>query len=433
MNTPLTRRSFSKLLLAGGTAAWWTGAPSRTLAAATPALPSPTGRPDEAFWQSVRAQFSLRSGLSPMNAANLCPAPRIVTQVVLDHTQSIEADPSFENRAALGTPAETTRALLAAYVRATPEEIVLTRNTSEANNLVSLGLALKPEDEVILFADNHPSNHAAWRDRAKRYGFTVVELPVPNPHPGPEAYLAAVRAALTPRTRVLAFGHLTSSVGDLFPAQELCALARERGVLTLVDGAQTFGLLDIDLGRMQPDFYTGSAHKWPCGPKEVGFLFVRRDAQERLWPGTISAGAGKIGLSRTHEAFGQRDEAALAAFGTALTFLTSIGPANIEARSRSLTQTLLSRLATLPRVRVWTHPDPARSVAVVSFQPGDLPPRALATALYREHGIACTARTGADRGGLRISPHFYNQPAEIDRLVSALEVYLARGLPTGLG
>ena len=168
---------------------------------------------------------------------------------------------------------EETRRLVASFLRVTPEQIVLTRNTSEANNMVSNGLDLKAGDEVIVFADNHPSNNDAWTQKAKRFGYAVTTIGQPNPHPGQEYYLDAVRKAITSRTRLLAFTHHTSTVGDVLPARELCLMARERGVMTLVDGACTLGMLDLDLTDIQPDFYTGSSHKWPCGPKEVGVLF----------------------------------------------------------------------------------------------------------------------------------------------------------------
>ena len=105
---------------------------------------------------------------------------------------------------------------------------------------------------MIVFHDNHPSNLTAWNEKAKRFGFTVIEIPQLNPHPGMEYYINAYKKAITPKTKILTFTHLSSSVGDLFPAKELCALARERGVMSLVDGAQSFGLLDVNLAEINP-------------------------------------------------------------------------------------------------------------------------------------------------------------------------------------
>lgn len=201
-----------------------------------------------------------------------------------------------------------------------PEEVVITRNTSEANNFVSSGVTLGPSDEIVLHSDNHPSNFVAWREKAKRFGFRITVVPQVSPHPGADYYMEVFRKALTPRTKLLSFTHVTNSVGDMLPARELCAMARERGILTLVDGAQSFGVLAVNMAEMQPDFYTGSAHKWPCGPKETGLLYIRRDSYDRLTPSVASLYPGRVGASRTLEAMGQRDEPALAALAEALRF-----------------------------------------------------------------------------------------------------------------
>ena len=163
---------------------------------------------------------------------------------------------------------------------------------------------------------------------------------MPNPHPGFDHYVDVFTKAITPKTKLIAFTHLTSTVGDLFPAKELCRVARERGILSLVDGAQTFGLLDLDLRDMQPDFYSGSAHKWPCGPKENGVLYINKSAQPKIWASIFSAYPGRVGVSRTFEGFGQRDEPAMIAFGEALTFQTKIGRAQIEKRIESVQHAL---------------------------------------------------------------------------------------------
>jgi isopenicillin-N epimerase len=385
-------------------------------------------RPDEKFWLSVRQQFLMPPALGVLNAANLCPSPAPVLEAMYRSTKDIDADPSFDNRQKMSAGKEETRRLVAAFLRVTPEEIVLTRNTSEANNMVSSGLDLKPGDEVIVFADNHPSNNAAWTQKAARFGYAVMTISQPNPHPGAEYYLDAVRKAITPRTRVLAFTHHTSTVGDVLPAAELCRIARERDVMTLIDGACTFGMADVDLSAIQPDFYTGSSHKWPCGPKEVGVLYINARVHERLHPTIISAYPGAVGIARTMEAMGQRDEPAIIGFGEALTFQSKIGRTAIEARSRSLGQALIAGLRRIDGVKLWTHPDPSRSGAVVSFQPGSLDVTKLSAALYRNERIGCATRGGADRPGIRFSPHIYNTMAEVDRSVGAIAKYMRQGV-----
>jgi isopenicillin-N epimerase len=428
MAQSVSRRDFARLFAVGGSAALFADPVwAREYGQASGPAPA-IGGTGEAFWKSVRAQFVMPPDLGVLNAANLCPASRPVLEALRRETDSVDKDPSAQNRARLSGEKENLRKALAAFLRVTPEEIVITRNTSEANNMVSSGLDLKAGDEVIVFQDNHPSNLTAWNEKAKRFGYTVITIPQKNPHPGMEYYLDAYKKAITPRTKLLSFTHLSSSVGDLFPARELCTLAREHNVLSLVDGAQSFGLLDVNLADISPDFYTGSAHKWPCGARECGVLYINTRAHQQIWPSIYSAYPGAVGISRTFESFGQRDEATMIAFRNALEFQTQVGRDAIEKRSRALTQQLIAGLSKLPEVRIWTSPNPALNAAVVSFQAGSLNSGKLGQLLYEKDKIGTAGRGSGDRGGLRASPHFYNMPEEIDRLVSAVGRYLKTGV-----
>ncbi len=426
MGARLSRRDAVRLLGASGPALLL-ARPAAAVAKAAPLPPAPAA-PDEPFWSSVREQFLMPPELAIMNAANLCPASAPVLDALDQATHELDRQPSPAYREEMHEAKEVTRRTLAEFLRVTPEEIVITRNTSESNNLVSSGLQLAPGDDVVIFSDSHPSNEAAWKEKARRFGYAVNVVEAVSPHPGAEYYVEAFRKAITRRTKVVAFSHLTNTVGDLLPARELCVLARERGILTLVDGAQSFGLLDVNLREMDPDFYTGSAHKWPCGPKEAGVLFINRRSQDRLWPSVYSVYAGAVGASKTLETFGQRDEPAIRAFGEALQLQTRVGRAAIERRAQELAQALMAGLRGLDGVTLWTHPDPARSSAVVSFRPGRLDPDKLTLALYERDRIICAKRPGADRGGIRLSPHFYNSHAEVERALGAVKRYLATGV-----
>src|SRR5205823_4496782 len=147
----------------------------------------------------------------------------------------------------------------------------------------------------------------------------------PPAHPGTAAYVDIFAKAFTPKTKVLAVTYVSSNSGDLLPVAELCKLARDRGVLSLVDGAQAYGVLDVNLSEIQPDFFTGSTHKWLCGPKEKGVLFVSKAVQDRLAPSIYGVYGGAVGLSRTFEGEGQRDDASMAAVADALKFQAGIG------------------------------------------------------------------------------------------------------------
>ncbi len=428
MAATVSRRNFAKLFAVGGSAALLSDPIfAREMASVGDILPAGPSA-GEPFWKSVREQFVMPPDLAVMNAANLCPASRPAAEALTRESKSVDSDPSPANRARLMPEKEATRVALAEFLRVTPDEIIITRNTSESNNMVSNGLDLKAGDEVLLHEDNHPSNLVAWQEKAKRFGFSVVIVPQKNPHPGAEYYVEAFTKAITPRTKVLSVTHLTSTVGDIMPAKELAALARSRGILFLLDGAQSFGLLDVNLADIQPDFYSGSSHKWPCGARECGVLYVNKTAQAKLWPSVYSAYPGAVGFSKTFESFGQRDEATMIAMHEALTFQTKVGRAAIEKRSRDLTTQIVTGLAKIPGITNWTSPVAERRVAVVSFVPGTLDANKLAAALYTNDRIGITTRGGKDRPGIRVSPHFYNSPAEVDKFVSAVAKYMKSGL-----
>lgn len=421
----MNRRDFARLFAAGGSAALL-GHP-RFRDYRPPELTERSLRPGAVDWQAIRDQFLMPPDVSVLNAANLCPAPAAVMDDVVEHTRRLDSEPVPSFRSEIGSAKERTRELLADFLRASPEEILIPRNTSEANNWVSTGLDLGPGDEVVIFSDNHPSNNQAWKAKGERFGYTVREVQHVDPHPGAEYYLEAFQEALTPSTRVLAFMQHTNTSGDVFPARELCAMARERGVISHIDGAQSFGLMDVDLSDWQPDFFSGSAHKWPCGPKETGVLFVDRRMHDRFWPSIYSAYSGRTGLSRTHEGMGQRDTPSLHAFGTQIAFLDSIGQAEIEARSRELATMFVEELTAIEGVHMWTPAQPDRRGAVVTFRPGELDPRTVLGAL-EEDGIVAAARGGSDRPGIRFSPHFYNMESDVERAVAAIRRYLRTGL-----
>ncbi len=425
----LSRRDFTRLLAVSGSAAFL---PARTsedwieqFGLSTEPLPSTPGEPDEKFWREVRAKFLIPRDLAFLNTANLAPMSLPVLEAIEKNTRSYETNPSPEARTVLLHAREDARTMLATALRVTPEEITLTRNTTEGNNFVSSGLDLRPGDEVIVSSDNHPSNLNAWKQKATRFGFTVVSVDPPPAHPGTQGYLDIFAKAFTPRTKVLAMTYVSSNTGDVLPVKELCAFARQRGVLSLVDAAQAFGVIDVNLADIQPDFFTGSMHKWPCGPKEKGVLFVNEAAQDRIHPSVYGVYAGAVGISRALEGEGQRDDAATAAVVEALRFQDQIGRATIEKRSRGLAQHLMTELRKVSGVQLWTDATPDRSAAIVIFKPGKLDPRQLGDALTKERIVVTTRAANGSNPGLRAAMHMFNTTDDIDRLVEAVKRRLA--------
>jgi len=401
----LSRRDFGKIF---------------AVAAVGNAVPAVAVPQDE--WAAVRAAFTLDPKFIVMNAANLCPAVGSVNEVLFKYTRDIDANPSSQNRTKFGTGREDTRKKIAAHLNVTPEEIVITRNTSEGNNFVSSGIELKAGDEVVIHDENHPTNNDSWKTKAKRYGFVVKAVNIPTPPPSAEVLIKAFTDVLTPRTKVLSFTHVTSSYGTRFPAKELCRIARERGIITLLDGAQSFGALDVDLKDIGCDFYTGSSHKWLMGPKEAGVLYIRSDAQSKLFPNEVGVYGGRVGASTVHETLGQRDDPCLMALGEAMDFHARIGKKKIEMHSKALADALKKELIKIAGVQMHSPAAPELSSAVVVFRPGKVEIPRMAQALYQSIGFS-----GATRGdGLRISPHVYNSFEQVEKVVAAISDYIKK-------
>jgi selenocysteine lyase/cysteine desulfurase len=411
-----SRREF--LFESAGSAVIWPAAAATlgelatVLAAETPA--------SESYWQKIREQFPFGEAKVPMNAANLCPSPRAVAERVVELTRDIDTDCSFNNREKFSALLEKSREKVARQLGVSADEIALVRNTSEANNVINNGLRLRAGDEIVLWDQNHPTNNVAWDVRAARFGLQVRRVATP-PKPKDAAELVdSFARALTDRTRVLAVTHVSNVSGVRLPVQELCEAAHARGIHVHIDGAQSWGALDVNLRSLGCDSYSASAHKWFVGPKEVGLLYVKADRIGEIWPNVVAPGWGNdaepdVRGARKFESLGQRDDAALSAIAETVDFHSQIGAKRIEQRVLELAGMLKSAVERAG-IEVATPANPVFSGGVCIF---NLPAAAKANAssrLYHEFGIA-----GSPTGGLRLCPHIYNTRDHIDRAVRGIQ------------
>jgi selenocysteine lyase/cysteine desulfurase len=374
----------------------------------------------EAYWGLVRAQFSFSEEKVPMNAANLCPSPRSVAERVTELTTDIDRDCSFNNRAKFEDLLESSRSKVAGQLGVSAEEIALVRNTSEANNTINNGISLEAGDEVLLWEQNHPTNNVAWDVRAKRFGLSVVRVSTPKVPRTAQDLIDPFVRAFTPKTRVLAITHVSNVTGVKLPARELAAAAHARGIYMHLDGAQSWGALDVNLKEIGCDSYSASAHKWFMGPKEAGILYVKAENHPRIWPNVVAPGWGNdvdpdVKGARKFESLGQRDDACLSAVGTAVDFHKSVGHREVEARIVELATALKTAIAEKGFSLV-TPIDPELSGGVCIVEVPSHQGRVVANRLYEEHGIA-----GAATGGLRLCPHVYNTMAHVQRAAEGIE------------
>jgi selenocysteine lyase/cysteine desulfurase len=375
----------------------------------------------ESYWQMVKRQFPLEEKLIYLNAANVCPASRPVMDRHLEYLRDFHANPSFQNRDKYVAMRESLRGKVARMLRVSADEIAVTRNTSEGSNIIVKGVDLKPGDEVLITDHNHPSNNDSWKIRARRDGFVVKSLPVPVPARSANELYSAFESAVTPRTRVIAITHLTSTTGILYPAREIAALARKRGIYMHLDGAQTFGALDVNLQEIGCDSYSTSAHKWLMGPLEAGLLYVRAERIPQIWPSIVTAGwTEHLQGARKFEVFGQRDDPRVVALESAIDFVNLIGGAVVEDRMRALAGRLKSQLREISAVELKTNMQPELSAGVIKFTLRGVRTSEAYNKLWERHRLAIAMTASGDAEGLRFSPHIYNSMEEIEQAVRAV-------------
>ncbi|MDX6342656.1 MAG: hypothetical protein QOH87_2794, partial [Trebonia sp.] len=259
-----------------------------------PPLPSPglLGTDPDRYWAELRRQWLLAPDHVNLNCGSVGCTPLPVLNAVIDHLLAAEAfrEPAYpwfgyEESDRL----REVRDALAAFLHCKRDELALVRNATEANNVVCNGLDLKPGDEVLLTDQEHPGGRCCWEQKAARYGIKLNFVTLPKPPASADEIVERFRRALTPRSRVLVFSHVTTMTGLILPAKELCRLARERDVLTHVDGAHAIGQIPLDLHDLGCDFYATSPHKWLLAPKGTGTLYVREELLDRLWVTIASA------------------------------------------------------------------------------------------------------------------------------------------------
>lgn len=377
----------------------------------------------ESYWEWVKRQFTMPSNRIMMNAANLCPSPYFINEQLITLMMELGKDVSFQYRAGLTEKRSEALKRFASFVNVSQKEIGITRNTSEGNCVVVNGLDIKPGEEIVIWDQNHPSNEAAWIKRASRVGFVVKKVSLPVSPTNKDEVISAFAKAITPKTRVLAFSHISNTSGMALPAKDLCALARSKGVLTLVDGAQSLGSLELDLGSMGCDFFTASTHKWLMGSLENGILYAREEHIDRLWP-NIVGGGWKDGAHTVDEkicVLGQRNETSPAVLPAIIDFHLSIGKKKVEERVMELSAYLKDQLRQhIPSITFVTPLSPDFSAGIVIINLPGKEPRDVFQKLYANHGIAAAAT-----GGIRLSPHIYNTKADLDAVVNALKTLAA--------
>ncbi len=378
---------------------------------------------EEAYWAELRKQFLIPEDEVYLNNGTVGSSPAPVLRAIFDGYNETEkmAQSDPEDYPIWGYAAwNEFRDPLATFLGCTRDEIAILRNATEANSYIANGLDLQPGDEVLMTDQEHPGGEGPWQLRAKRYGIVVKKVTLPKPVPNAAAVLNLFSDAITPRTRVLFFSHITTVTGVVLPARELCALARSKGILSAVDGAHVTGMMRVNLHELGCDMYTSSPHKWLQAPKGTGFLYVRDEVIDRVWNTIVTEGWNEPKLrAERFQRIGSSNVPVLWGLRAALQLANQIGLERIERRHRQMADYILKEM--LARgADSWTSPDPALRCAIATVNVPQIQTMEAETWLWKTKKIRI--RGGAP-SKIRLSTPYYLLRKDVDRFLAAFDEY----------
>lgn len=425
------------LALTGG-AAVALSAPS---AGAAPLGPTP--------WPQVRDRFAIEPGLSYLNTGTFGPplveALEIETKDRLAMSRNYSAH--FVDHYMTKSLPDLV-GLMAGFVGASPDEIAFTTGSTESMSYIANGLDLREGDEILATTHEHQAGAYPWILAGKRRGCRLRLATLKTPVTRAQDVVEAIAAAITPRTKVLSVCHINYTDGFVMPVKELVALGRSRGLITVVDGAQAIGMIDVDIHDIGCDFYAGSLHKWLGCPSGTGLMYVRAEMRDHLWPSVVEGYDGWddtdfYGVKSSGPAvnFGDLWPKALLKYSSnfhyfgplfwtlpsAIAFQRSFGPRAVETRIRELGRYARAELSKINRIKVVTPENPAHFAGLVSWEIGGGSTFQFSRSLRMEHGVVVRNVTHLpiQFDVVRASTHIFNTEEDVNRLCQAIRKKLA--------
>lgn len=388
----------------------------------------------------ARAQMLLDPAVAYLNCGAFGPLSRQAADSVAAWRSRLAQEPmDFQLRQAPSL-LWTARTRLANFLGGDARRLMFANNVTEAVNLVASSVALATPGEILVSDHEYPTMRWCWERAAQRRGMALRALHLPLAAHSPEQLVDAALAALTPRTRLLFISHIVSATGLIVPVRAICAAARRRGIVTVIDGAHAPGFTRLDLAELDCDYYIGSAHKWLLAPTGTGFLHAGVGALERLEPPNVSWGYhlpvdgdaanardqfGATPALRRLECTGTRDICAWLTIPAALDFIERYGQRATAQRMRELSTYARARLSALPGLLAATPAHPELSAAMTAYAlPAGTDPGALQARLWQRFRVEVGMTQAGTTAMLRVSTHFFNTEADIDQLAQALTVSL---------
>jgi isopenicillin-N epimerase len=401
------------------------GMPWQKVMGATPnPLPDDAlfSRDPEAYWTRMREeQFFLPQWRSFLNNGSLGVLPRPVYQTVATYMEKAAALETAYPYPRWGYETlDEEREELSKYLGCKKDELALMHNATEALTTVASGIDLKAGDEVLMTNLEHPSGKAGWQAKQARYGVTVREVAIPLPPKSPAQLADLMISAIGPKTRVLSFSGIISPTGLIMPIREICDAARAKGVMTLVDGAHMHGQMPLKISDLNCDFFAGSPHKWMFAPAGSGFLYIREENLDRLWPLNVTGDWDNKSLKAGRfMRQGTNNRAIFEGMIAGLRFAQAVGPDRIYARIHQLARRTYERAARLPYIELLTPNDDRMFAALVCIKF-----KRDAGAVWQETSKQKIFVSGGQQ--VRLSSHIHTRPSDIDQLFDIIEAKMGK-------
>ena len=384
------------------------------------AMPHAELAQDEAFWATIRGKYKLTPEYINLENGYYSMQAEPVLEAFIGHVRSINVQASRYMRTRQPDDKLRVRTRLAKMAGVSPEELIITRNTTESLDTVISGYDWKPGDEAVMAAQDYGAMLDMFKLQARRHGIVnrVVSLPL-DPQSDDEL-VQLYASAITPKTRLLMVGHMVNITGHILPVRKIADMAHARGVDVMCDGAHAFGQLAFRIPDLGCDYYGASLHKWLGTPLGAGILYVRQDKIAGLWPiyadesmaDTDIRKLNHTGTHPVHTDLGIDD---------AIDFHESIGAERKEARLRYVQRYWTSRVRDVPNILVNTPTDPKRSCAIANVGVRGMTPADLAKTLFERYKVFTVAIDTANVHGVRVTPQLFTTPKELDVLVRALK------------
>ena len=375
---------------------------------------------DEPFWALIREKYRLKPDYINLENGYFSMQSQPVLEAFIGRVREINYEASYYMRTRQFDDKLAARKQLATMAGCSPEELIITRNTTESLDTVIAGVDWKAGDEAVMAAQDYGAMLDMFKLQAKRYGIVnrIVSLPI-DPQSDDEI-VQLYENAITPKTRLLMVCHMVNITGQILPVRAIVDMAHRRGVDVMVDGAHAFAQLDYRIPELGCDYYGASLHKWLGTPLGAGILYVRADKIAKLWPVFADASMADTDIRKLNHT-GTHPVHTDLAITNAIAFHDSIGIQRKEARLRYLQNYWTSRVRGTRNIMLNTPADPKRSCAIANVGVGSMAPAALAKTLLEKYRVWTVAIDTANVHGVRITPQMFTTTGELDTFVRALK------------